>query len=114
MLSIMTTIARRTALRMSSPRRRCLPFMQDLQTTTRATSAECAYSMSYFEAIHELIGHSGRQLDGIVEDDAMMRVPQAPMTIAQLKRHMDRQFARLDRTKANKSDLRRFATKADL
>jgi len=40
--------------------------MQDLQTTTRATSAECAYSMSYFEAIHELIGHSGRQLDGIV------------------------------------------------
>jgi len=22
--------------------------------------------MSYFEAIHELIGHSGRQLDGIV------------------------------------------------
>ena len=44
----------------------------------------------------------------------MMRVPQEPMTIAQLKRHMDRQFARLDRTKANKSDLRRFATKADL
>ena len=43
-----------------------------------------------------------------------MRVSQEPMTIAQLKRHMDRQFARLDRTKANKSDLRRFATKADL
>src|SRR2546427_6803323 len=44
----------------------------------------------------------------------MMRVPQEPMTIAQLKRYMDRRFDRLERTKANKSDLRRFATKRDL
>jgi len=36
------------------------------------------------------------------------------MTIAQLKRYMDRRFDRLERTKANKSDLRRFATKRDL
>ena len=44
----------------------------------------------------------------------MMRLPQEPMTIAQLKRYMDRRFDRLERTKANKSDLRRFATKRDL
>jgi hypothetical protein len=44
----------------------------------------------------------------------MMRLPQEPMTIAQLKRYMDRRFDRLERTKANKSDLRRFATRRDL
>ena len=43
----------------------------------------------------------------------MMRSPQESMTIAQLKRYMDRRFDRLERTKANKSDLRRFATKDD-
>jgi hypothetical protein len=37
-----------------------------------------------------------------------------PVTIAELKRHMDRRFDRLERTKADKSDLRRFATKKDL
>ncbi len=36
------------------------------------------------------------------------------MTIAELKRHMDRRFDRLERTKADKADLRRFATKKDL
>ena len=36
------------------------------------------------------------------------------MTIAALKRHMDRRFDRLERTKADKLDLRRFATKKDL
>lgn len=35
------------------------------------------------------------------------------MTIAELKRHMDRRFDRLERTKADKRDLRRFATKKD-
>jgi hypothetical protein len=49
-----------------------------------------------------------------MHDDAMMRVPREPMTIVQLKRHMDRRFDRLERSKANKSDLRRFATKRDL
>jgi hypothetical protein len=44
----------------------------------------------------------------------MMRLPQEPMTIAQLKRYMDHRFDRLERTKANKSDLRRFATRRDL
>jgi len=48
------------------------------------------------------------------DDDAMMRLPQEPMTIAQLKRYMDHRFDRLERTKANKSDLRRFATRRDL
>ena len=36
------------------------------------------------------------------------------MTIAQLKRHMDRRFDRLERTKADRKDLRGFATKPDL
>jgi hypothetical protein len=36
------------------------------------------------------------------------------MTIATLKRHMDRRFDRLQRTKVDKSDLARFATKEDL
>jgi hypothetical protein len=36
------------------------------------------------------------------------------MTIAELKRHMDRRFDRLERTKADKRDLRRYATKKDL
>lgn len=44
----------------------------------------------------------------------MIRLPQEPMTITQLKRYMDRRFDRLEGTKANKSDLRRFATKRDL
>ena len=37
-----------------------------------------------------------------------------PMTIKQLKRHMDRRFDRLERTKAERADLRRFATRRDL
>jgi hypothetical protein len=37
-----------------------------------------------------------------------------PMTIAELKRHMDRRFDRLERTKADKHDLRRFAIKKHL
>jgi len=49
-----------------------------------------------------------------MDDDAMMRVLREPMTIVQLKRHMDRRFDRLDRVKANKSDLQRFATKSEL
>jgi len=36
------------------------------------------------------------------------------MTLEQFKRHMDRRFDRLQRTKADKADLRRFATKDDL
>jgi hypothetical protein len=36
------------------------------------------------------------------------------MTIAALARHMDRRFDRLERTKADKRDLRRFATKTGL
>ena len=36
------------------------------------------------------------------------------MTIAQLKRHMDRRFDRLERTKADKADLAQFARKTDL
>lgn len=43
-----------------------------------------------------------------------MRGRDEPMTLDQLKRHMDRRFDRLQRTKANKTDLRRFATKDDL
>ncbi|MBZ5558955.1 MAG: hypothetical protein LAO77_16910 [Acidobacteriia bacterium] len=35
------------------------------------------------------------------------------MTVAQLKRHMDRRFDHLERTKADRSDLKRFATKTD-
>ena len=37
----------------------------------------------------------------------MMRLSREPMTIAQLKRYMDRRFDRLERTKADKTDLRR-------
>ena len=44
----------------------------------------------------------------------MMRRLVEPMTVAQLKRHMDRRFDRLDRRKANKSDLRRLAMKNDM
>ena len=61
-------------------------------------------------------------------DDAMMPPPSEPMTIEQLnanmdrlKAHMDRRFDRLERTKADRSELRRLAarvgrcaTKADL
>ena len=36
-----------------------------------------------------------------------------PVTIAQLKRHMDRRFDRLERTKADKADLRQFVTKRE-
>ena len=36
------------------------------------------------------------------------------MTITQLKRHMDRRFDRLERTKADKRDLRGFATNKGL
>lgn len=43
----------------------------------------------------------------------MMRRFGEPMTVAQLKQHMDRRFDRLDRRKADKSDLRRFAMKTD-
>jgi hypothetical protein len=51
----------------------------------------------------------------------MLPAPQEPVTIEQLKAHMDRRFDRLDRTKADRSELRRLAvrvnrcaTKADL
>ena len=56
-------------------------------------------------------------------DDAMIASLREPVTIAELKRHMDRWFDRLDRTKADRADLRqvvtkreslRFATKEDL
>lgn len=43
----------------------------------------------------------------------MIPPPPEPMTIEQLKKHMDRRFDRLERTKADRSDLRRFATKND-
>ena len=42
------------------------------------------------------------------DDDDMMRASRQPMTIAQLKRHMDRRFDRLERTKADKSEIRRL------
>ena len=45
-------------------------------------------------------------------DDVMIRAFQHRMTLEQLKRHMDRRFDRLQRTKADKSDLKRFATKS--
>jgi hypothetical protein len=51
----------------------------------------------------------------------MMPLPPEPMTIEQLKAHMDRRFDRLERTKADRSELRRLAarvqrcaTKSDL
>src|SRR5262245_32704786 len=44
----------------------------------------------------------------------MIRRSRPPMTLEQLKRHMDRRFDRLQRTKADKSDLRRFATKSQI
>jgi hypothetical protein len=47
-------------------------------------------------------------------DDAMIRRPRTRMTVAQLKRHMDRRFDHLDRTMVDKSDLAGFATKDDL
>jgi hypothetical protein len=50
-----------------------------------------------------------------------MMVPHEPMTLDQLKAHMDRRFDRLERTKADRSELRRLearvkrcATKGDL
>ena len=43
-----------------------------------------------------------------------MRRSRKRMTLASLKRHMDRRFDRLQRTKADKTDLQRFATKKDL
>lgn len=46
-------------------------------------------------------------------DDAMISVPPEPMTIDQLKAHMDRRFDRLERTKADRSELRRLAATAD-
>jgi hypothetical protein len=36
-----------------------------------------------------------------------------PMTIEQLKAHMDRRFDRLERTKADRSELRRLAARVD-
>ncbi len=44
----------------------------------------------------------------------MMRRSGKRMTLVELKRHMDRRFDRLQRTKADKVDLQRFATKDDL
>jgi len=46
-------------------------------------------------------------------DDAMIASLREPVTIAQLKRHMDRRFDRLERTKADKADLRQFVTKRE-
>lgn len=37
-----------------------------------------------------------------------------PVTLAELKRHIDRRFTRLDRTKADRRDLRRYATRSDV
>jgi hypothetical protein len=45
-------------------------------------------------------------------DDAMLRRSPRRMTLEQLKRHMDRRLDRLQRTKADKADLKRFATKS--
>src|SRR5437773_10285278 len=47
-------------------------------------------------------------------DDAMMRRSGKRMTLVELKRHMDRRFDRLQRTKADKADLQCFATKDGL
>jgi hypothetical protein len=48
----------------------------------------------------------------------MIRSVREPMTIEQLRRHMDGRFDRLERTKVDKNDLkrelRRFATRVDL
>ena len=46
-------------------------------------------------------------------DDATIASLREPVTIAQLKRHMDRRFDRLERTKADKADLRQFVTKRE-
>ena len=43
----------------------------------------------------------------------MMPFPPEPMTIDQLKAHIDRRFDRLERTKADRSELRRLAATAD-
>lgn len=43
----------------------------------------------------------------------MMPLPPEPMTIEQLKAHMDRRFDRLERTKADRSELRRLAARVD-
>ncbi len=43
----------------------------------------------------------------------MMRASTEPMTLDQLKRHMDRRFDRLERTKADRGDLRRFITRRE-
>lgn len=40
-----------------------------------------------------------------IADDAMMRRARTPMTVSQLKRSIDRRFDRIDRRKADKSDL---------
>ena len=40
-------------------------------------------------------------------------LPPEPMTIEQLKAHMDRRFDRLERTKADRSELRRLAARVD-
>jgi len=44
----------------------------------------------------------------------MMRRSGKRMTLVELKRHMDRRFDRLQRTKADKADLQCFATKDGL
>ena len=44
----------------------------------------------------------------------MIRRSHRRMTLQQLKRHMDRRFDRLQRTKADKADLKRFATKGQI
>lgn len=43
----------------------------------------------------------------------MMPTPPEPMTIEQLKAHMDRRFDRLERTKADRRELRRLAARVD-
>jgi hypothetical protein len=43
----------------------------------------------------------------------MMPTAPEPMTIEQLKAHMDRRFDRLERTKADRRDLRRLAVRVD-
>lgn len=43
----------------------------------------------------------------------MLPLPPELMTIRELKAHLDRRFDRLERTKADRTDLRRLAAKSD-
>jgi molecular chaperone GrpE (heat shock protein) len=43
----------------------------------------------------------------------MLPVPSEPMTIHELKAHLDRRFDRLERVKADRTELRKLAAKSD-